>query len=1091
MSAVREVHRLEEQHWSEGWSVQLRGVPGHPELRGRRALTRGLEAAEGGHRRFVVEVESAAGAVCYSVPLEQLAWPFGDQVGGNGSAGGGSATPAVTAALEAARAFFRPGSQFRGTIAIPGMATSSGGEDAEASRRREYTLEVVEESVDELGGRSLMARHAAYEDVQTCHIAFEAVEAPGQPVRVKVVFADGETCCEGTIGPDQLEDDGCAFRGKVMQLVQGEEGFYERSTEVTHFFELFRITSCEVEAERARRIEQARRRRLDAVSAWAQEPRGERLGEEERSGLRGLPWGDIIHRDAVHRYEDVCARLRRQSALLDSLAFATREEKEQVLAGLRDAGVCRAAAHEATDAVMALIRNLVSLCVPLMLVDGRQVRELQVFVLKGRQRIARSYSQLDQSLRSAEARPPRDVLAGWLRPPGAGADPCSVCFLALEASAESVRLPCGHWFHLGCISQWLHARATCPNCRVALDAGCPDGMLYSPLGKFWTCLGSFPRRLYGLLPTLLAACLTFVSSKLARELAGLACMGEELGSARPRAFSAMEGDSDAGSSAAGEDEVEGSHELVAVDLDFAFVGECLSDAHASHASSRPVVLCGRGGSGRAAAAAHGSRSEVPAASGTRSHRAAQMRVHQGGGPLRAAAPRLARAARKSLPANTADTARLAVAFIGAACLPANNVVGSKYIAVEVQRAPDRSIASSTPDVTCRADDYEKGSLDRIDSIYAKSYPDDAPNGTAQAPGVSALAAQAVKLCDEEGPERCEAYEGESENAENHPEAVPHEDRGPAADRPLGPSGPLPGATALRGLRCAAALGRVRATAAAALAFSIERRARAMEPEWARFAFGGLLRALQGCCALDAPGRDGEMVVQPPDQLAARRGWPDTVGFAGGPPREPAAAAAVGGAGKADAAERGRGWPAAASFGSAPPNGAPAEVARRRADEPDQGADRHQADACPDAACAAACCRGAGGEFPDEVRGGLDECDVSGLRELMRQFVREAVFGRAVDVVVPGEGTESGCLRLTEDLRFLQLETRGVVHEIPVKSVSDVRSGELPGPCSTAVRPDELCSTILMKNGECVTFGGHAERDTFTKCAKTLTIASHL
>mmetsp|Transcript_30095 Transcript_30095/g.80523 ORF Transcript_30095/g.80523 Transcript_30095/m.80523 type:complete len:137 (-) Transcript_30095:8-418(-) len=120
---------------------------------------------------------------------------------------------------------------------------------------------------------------------------------------------------------------------------------------------------------------------------------------------------------------------------------------------------------------MALMKNLLNVSMPL-LVDSGRLHEMQFWVVKAQERIRRSYFQLDQSLRSAEARLPQEVLAGWLRPPDVGkdVDPCSVCFLALESGVESARLPCGHWFHLDCISQWLHARASCPNCRVALDS---------------------------------------------------------------------------------------------------------------------------------------------------------------------------------------------------------------------------------------------------------------------------------------------------------------------------------------------------------------------------------------------------------------------------------------------------------------------------------------------------------------------------------------------------------------------------------------------------------------------------------------------
>ncbi|WP_419241095.1 RING finger domain-containing protein [Cardinium endosymbiont of Nabis limbatus] len=37
---------------------------------------------------------------------------------------------------------------------------------------------------------------------------------------------------------------------------------------------------------------------------------------------------------------------------------------------------------------------------------------------------------------------------------------CSICF-----EQAPYWLPCGHYFHLNCIEQWLHTAMSCPNCR--------------------------------------------------------------------------------------------------------------------------------------------------------------------------------------------------------------------------------------------------------------------------------------------------------------------------------------------------------------------------------------------------------------------------------------------------------------------------------------------------------------------------------------------------------------------------------------------------------------------------------------------------
>lgn len=50
---------------------------------------------------------------------------------------------------------------------------------------------------------------------------------------------------------------------------------------------------------------------------------------------------------------------------------------------------------------------------------------------------------------------------------------CAVCLCDFEAGDEITQLPCGHFFHLDCVREWLtkHAR-TCPTCRADI---CADG----------------------------------------------------------------------------------------------------------------------------------------------------------------------------------------------------------------------------------------------------------------------------------------------------------------------------------------------------------------------------------------------------------------------------------------------------------------------------------------------------------------------------------------------------------------------------------------------------------------------------------------
>ncbi len=50
-------------------------------------------------------------------------------------------------------------------------------------------------------------------------------------------------------------------------------------------------------------------------------------------------------------------------------------------------------------------------------------------------------------------------------------DKCSVCLAKYFVNVPLLHLPCQHFFHVPCVSQWLHMHNTCPTCRYALPTG--------------------------------------------------------------------------------------------------------------------------------------------------------------------------------------------------------------------------------------------------------------------------------------------------------------------------------------------------------------------------------------------------------------------------------------------------------------------------------------------------------------------------------------------------------------------------------------------------------------------------------------------
>ncbi|XP_044970929.1 RING-H2 finger protein ATL3-like [Hordeum vulgare subsp. vulgare] len=51
---------------------------------------------------------------------------------------------------------------------------------------------------------------------------------------------------------------------------------------------------------------------------------------------------------------------------------------------------------------------------------------------------------------------------------------CAVCLKDFEVEDRVTTMPCDHYFHQGCISEWLKVSCVCPLCRHALPAASPQ-----------------------------------------------------------------------------------------------------------------------------------------------------------------------------------------------------------------------------------------------------------------------------------------------------------------------------------------------------------------------------------------------------------------------------------------------------------------------------------------------------------------------------------------------------------------------------------------------------------------------------------------
>ena len=184
-----------------------------------------------------------------------------------------------------------------------------------------------------MGNWVLMGMHAAYYDEQICQINVSQT-AEG---RIEISYADGETHCTGVVN-SALN----TISGSVKQLLMGEEGFYVPSAQVSHTFEL--SLKDELPAKRQLRMQlnhgrQRRIRALASVLSLVIENKETEMLKDELASLRDLPLQQLLD-DAMLWVERVCAHMRRQASLMQTLTFQSSEDRSDCLASLAQQGAC-------------------------------------------------------------------------------------------------------------------------------------------------------------------------------------------------------------------------------------------------------------------------------------------------------------------------------------------------------------------------------------------------------------------------------------------------------------------------------------------------------------------------------------------------------------------------------------------------------------------------------------------------------------------------------------------------------------------------------------------------------------------------------
>jgi hypothetical protein len=196
--------------------------------------------------------------------------------------------------------------------------------------------QVLREERDEMGMWVLMGKHSAYGDDQMCQLNLKQTDDGA----VKISYADGETHCTGTLDMETK-----TITGKVQQLLMGEEGFFVPSAEVTHTFRLKLKEETRNARQLRMRLNIARQKRIQALAVLLDVAETEKdldMTQLKDSDLKS----DQLLDDSINLVERVCAILRRQATILQTLTFSSQLHRSDLLSALGNKGLALKAAHQ-------------------------------------------------------------------------------------------------------------------------------------------------------------------------------------------------------------------------------------------------------------------------------------------------------------------------------------------------------------------------------------------------------------------------------------------------------------------------------------------------------------------------------------------------------------------------------------------------------------------------------------------------------------------------------------------------------------------------------------------------------------------------
>lgn len=112
-------------------------------------------------------------------------------------------------------------------------------------------------------------------------------------------------------------------------------------------------------------------------------------------------------------------------------------------------------------------------------------------------------------------------------------------------------------------------------------------------------------------------------------------------------------------------------------------------------------------------------------------------------------------------------------------------------------------------------------------------------------------------------------------------------------------------------------------------------------------------------------------------------------------------------------------------------------------------------------------------------------EVSRVQQEMKKFVKGMVRGQQMGVVSPNGQLRTCTCRLDKRLKFFEIEIKGSTRSIALATLSEVYQGKEPEDIATPL--DDLCSTLVLDSGECISFQFNTVplREHFAMCLQIL------